>query len=419
MNPGPASSARRPAAGLCLTALLLAPDLEARASQDAMSTEAVVTEAVVTEPVSTEAVSTEAVSTEAVYTADVWHNFAGGLDSGGAYLDNLDVTAELDAEALWGLRGTRLFVYGLYNNGNALSGTRTGDLQAVSNLESGANDLRLYEAWLETTLGSGGSLRLGLYDLNSEFDVLDSAGLFLHSAHGIGTDIAQSGQNGPSIFPITSLAVRVAWQWGNGWAARAALLDAVPGDAHDPEQSDVHLGSGEGVLLVTELERQFAEARLLIGGWGYTARFDEWPDAQDAAPSRSRGNRGYYLRGEWQPSDHVALFGRYGRAAAEFNTTESFYGAGFNVQGLWPGRPNDTLGLAIAWAEASDRYRRSPNLPSGRADAREVAFEVTYRVPVSERLVIQPDLQYVVNPGLDPGLDDAVAVGLRVEAQLW
>lgn len=76
----------------------------------------------------------------------------------------------------------------------------------ISNIETGVRATRLYEAWLETGLGERGSLRAGLYDLTSEFDVLETANLFIHSAHGIGSDIGLSGLNGPSIFPVTSRA---------------------------------------------------------------------------------------------------------------------------------------------------------------------------------------------------------------------
>src|SRR3546814_8879648 len=65
--------------------------------------------------------------------------------------------------------------------------------------------LRLYEAWIDQKIGDAASVRIGLYDLNSEFGALDTAGFFVSSPHGIGTDFAQSGRNGPSIFPATSL----------------------------------------------------------------------------------------------------------------------------------------------------------------------------------------------------------------------
>jgi porin len=34
---------------------------------------------------------------------------------------------------------------------------------------------------------------------------------------------------------------------------------------------------------------------------------------------------------------------------------------------------------------------------------------------VNEWLTLQPDLQYIVNPGLEPALRDAMVLGLRFE----
>src|SRR3546814_14116465 len=91
-----------------------------------------------------------------------------------------------------------------YNNGRSISDL-AGDVQAVSNIETGVRALRLYEAWIDQKIGDAASVRIGLYDLNSEFDALDTAGFFVSSTHGIGTDFAQSGRNGPPLFPATSL----------------------------------------------------------------------------------------------------------------------------------------------------------------------------------------------------------------------
>ena len=47
--------------------------------------------------------------------------------------------------------------------------------------------------------------------------------------------------------------------------------------------------------------------------------------------------------------------------------------------------------------------------------AQETAIELTYRLPVTRWLTFQPDVQYIVNPGTDPDIDDAIAIGLRFE----
>ena len=119
------------------------------------------------------------------------------------------MTIALDAEALWGLHGVEIFFYGLYNNGAPFSETILGDVQVVSNIETGVQALRLYEAWANVGISRRSELLFGLFDLNSEFDALESSALFLGSAHGIGTDISQAGLNGPSIFPVTALTLRL------------------------------------------------------------------------------------------------------------------------------------------------------------------------------------------------------------------
>ena len=51
-------------------------------------------------------------------------------------------------------------------------------------------------------------------------------------------------------------------------------------------------------------------------------------------------------------------------------------------------------------------------------DAAEYALEATWRIPLGEHFALQPDLQYVIHPGTDPTLDDALVFILRVEAGL-
>ena len=63
---------------------------------------------------------------------------------------------------------------------------------------------------------SGVSLLGGIYDLNSEFDRLQAAGLFLNSSFGVTPEIAQSGETGPSIFPRTAAGLRLSVKPWNG-----------------------------------------------------------------------------------------------------------------------------------------------------------------------------------------------------------
>ena len=111
-----------------------------------------------------------------------------------------------------------------------------GDAQGVSNV-SAPNTLKLYEAWLERNFaGNHFSTLFGLYDLSTEFDRLQGAGLFLNSSFGTGPEFAQSGVAGPSIFPNTAFGARFATKPTANVVLRLAVLDGAP--VHRPAGSD-------------------------------------------------------------------------------------------------------------------------------------------------------------------------------------
>jgi carbohydrate-selective porin OprB len=145
-------------------------------------------------------------------------------------------------------RGATLFLDGLSTHGGHPS-RFAGDAQGVSSLEAPAR-WTLEEGWLEQNLfGNRLSLLVGRYDLHSEFYRLQSASLFLNSSFGIGPEFAQSGQEGPSIFPNTSVGARIAFKPVQNVVLRTAILDGVP--VNRPGGMAM-FARGDGVLLVGE-----------------------------------------------------------------------------------------------------------------------------------------------------------------------
>lgn len=346
---------------------------------------------------------------QATYTGEVIGNASGGLKRGARYLDNFDLVFEADMEALVGWDGAQVHVYGLYNNGHSISDL-AGDAQAVSNIETGTSALRLYEAWVDQKIGEHVSIRAGIYDLNSEFDALDTAGLFVSSPHGIGTDFAQSGQNGPSIFPSTSLAARLAVTPTEGWTIRAAVLDGVPGDPAHPGRTAIKFGKGDGALLVGEVEAPLGGGKLLLGHWRYTANFERI-DGNAAGG----GNAGTYVRADIplveRSTRKVDAFVRLGTAAGRYNMFDRFASGGLKFSGWVPGREEDELGIAVAAAFTSDSWRTVEG-----AAPFEVALEATYRAQVAPWLAVQPNIHYIHCPSADRAIPDSLVIGLRAEA---
>lgn len=347
------------------------------------------------------------------YTADIMSNLDGGMDTGTRYLDNLEVSLELDGERAFGWNGATIFVSGVYNNGKGFTDTLVGDAQGISNIEAEVRAARVLEAWLDQRFWNDrASLRAGIYDLNSEFDAIEAAEIFLNAGQEMSFTLVESGENGPSVFPYTGLALRGAVNLGDNVIVRAAVLDGVPGDPDHPKRTAVKLGDGDGALLIGEVEYVAETFRAAAGYWRYTARFE---DLTTALPRR--GNDGLYALVEGDvyadprdPRRGLALFARAGWGSAGINDFKHAFAAGGVYTGALPSRPEDKLGLAVAWVEAGGPYRRLEG-----SDRREVAIELTYRAEINDYLVIQPDLQYVINPGLAPELDNAFVAGLRLE----
>lgn len=304
------------------------------------------------------------------------------------------------------MNGFSAYLSAQSTNSNSFSEHYVGDLQGVSNIDAGAA-VRLYELWLEQNWQQL-SLRAGLYDLNSEFDTNDTGAALLNSAFGIGSDFAQSGSNGPSIFPTPGLAVRLGWQLSDQWLLRTALLEGTPGDPDHPENTTVRIDDGEGTLSVAEVEAVPGQWRWLAGGWRYSASSEQL-DGQGEGH-----NSGLYSSLEYGLDDVVGasrrqLFVRYGWADEQLNVINATLNAGFRQQLQLASQPAGQWAFGLTHAQISDSWQQQ----SG-SDSSETTLELTWQQPFNRWLSLQPDVQRIINPGADPALADTWAFGLRV-----
>lgn len=352
------------------------------------------------------------------YDAELWHS-ASGIQNAGRYLDLVSLEVSIDGEQLLNAPGLSLYGSALYSSGHVMNDELLGTAQGVSNIETN-RALRLYEAWAEWQYADRHSLKLGLYDLNSEFDAIDTAGLFINPSHGIGSDFSQSGRNGPSIFPASSLALRSLHGIG-AWSVQAALLDGVPADPEHADNTTLRLNNEDGSLAVIEAGRISATGvRVAAGYWQYSARFEDVLDTDaNGDPLRRRGNRGWYSFADWpvlpgrDERGALHVFARYGQASARINTLKSYAGVGAVYTGIMPGPQLDRLGLAIAIGHAGQPYRQLQAINGAARTTHETIVELTYQLPVLSWLTVQPDVQYIRNPGLSTEDRSSWAFGVR------
>lgn len=355
-----------------------------------------------------------------------------------------------------------------------------GDFQGVSNIAA-RNTWKMYEAWMQQNfLNEKFSILCGIYDVNSEFDVVQTAGLFLNSSFGMGAEFAQSGKNGPSSFPLTSLGLRMKTQFSEHFCFQSAILDGVPDEPENNWGAKYRINKDDGALITSEIifitekkqgrslpwhskrkkihregrgfskhgrlflksddfrgrgqksgnrQRKYRRlqdekgkhsySKLGIGGWYYTSDFENFDSVN---PLQYQGSWGIY--GLWEKSLFFAnkntraglsYFLRVGISDKNVNQVDRYIGGGIVHSGIFPQLYNDQMGVAIAAAHTSEKFKQEIIKDGEQIDNWEMAIELSYRAEICGWCSIQPDLQYIINPGFNPNLKNAVTFGFRTE----
>ena len=328
-----------------------------------------------------------------------------GTDPGTAILNKIQISATLRGERL-GLPGWSIHGQIIRFDGQSLS-KHLGDIQTADNIEA-VPVTRLFEAYLARMWGNDKAsvaVRLGLIDLNSQFDSVDPASLMLNSSHGIGPDLSRSGRNGPSIYPVTAVGSTITWVKSQTWTFRFGLFDGVAGSPTAPHAFFAErLKPSDGLLLIGQADWQPTKSSRLEGGvWTYTA-------ALTGPSGRKAHDRGAYVSYEAPLGalPHLNFWLRAGIADSQAQPIGGYLGGGLVQQGTIPGRPDDRLGFAIAHAVIGEPAVNALGLHHA-----ETSVELTYQIKASQRFVVQPDLDYIHHPAGFAHARDSVAIGLR------
>ena len=377
------------------------------------------------------------------YDGAVVTNLSGGVERRSAYIGNLNLSLTARGESI-GLAGTTLYANLLTITGGSASAI-VGDAQGVSNIE-GPSGTQIEELWVQQNFeGNRVSALVGIYDLNSEFYRLQAASLFQNASFGIGPEFSQSGVEGPSIFPRTSVGLRVAVKPSANTVVRVAVLDGVP--VVRPDGSRAAFRSGDGLLTVAEVAALSRAApvsaagsnhrdrigrlssldpyvdKVAVGAWHYSGQFEDLSrlDAQ-GQPVLHQGSSGAYVIAERTligdsaaAARRLSGFVRAGVADERVNRFASHVSAGLVASGWVAGRTSDEVGIAVTTARNGASYREASASAGHPTDRAETTFELSYLAKVSQHLSLQPDLQYIKNPNTDPAIANAWVAQVRFE----
>lgn len=85
-----------------------------------------------------------------------------------------------------------------------------------------------------------------------------------------------------------------------------------------------------------------------------------------------------------------------------------YFGAGLTWVGPFDKENPDTIGLGVAAARLTD------DAGAGFTKKYETSVEAFYNFQVTPYFSVKPDLQYILNPGGDASLDNALVLTIRL-----
>jgi porin len=358
----------------------------------------------------------------------------GGAKDGTKSVSHLDLKLAIDLEKAAGWEGTTALINVLQNAGRGPGGAHTGNFMGVTNIEVGApTTTRLFQAWIQKSLFDDRlAVLAGLYPIDSEFFTVDSAGVFLGPQYGTPADLALT--RGPSIFNNSAFGFRARWDFDKAFYAMGALLDGIPNDPRHPKHTRIRFEDGDGTFQIGEIgwlpeaasEGFTGHAKVAFGLWNYTGHEDNLADAAaGTAPVRNHRQHGGYVLGErtlYRLSEDgerfLSGFARYTWGDAHSYAVKNSLNLGLHMKGALASRPDDILGLAWTRAGLASTWRQATLIGGGTPTDSESAWELTYRAQLTPYLAVQPNAQWVRNPGGTVGTNNAKLIGVRVDLAL-
>ncbi|MET0301157.1 MAG: carbohydrate porin [Methyloceanibacter sp.] len=375
------------------------------------------------------------------YFAEPFYNW-GGFDQGGEYQGVLElyVNADMNKLGLW--KGLCFHANGFQIHGNSITAANIGSLMPVTSLEA-TDATRLFELWLEQTIIKDKlTVRVGQLAADEEFILSDGGGYFINGTWGWPSITAADLPSGGPAYPLATPGVRVAVNPNEKMGLLVGVYNgdpAPPCASDDPQRCNDHGLDFEldddPLLMVEGVYRYNQSGRLpgavKVGGWNHFGTFEDQRFDSGGALIAVTSKSGAPLDHNWglyaiidqliwrvpgsQDPQGVGIFARFIGAPDDRNLFDFYFDGGFTFTGMFRNRPNDALAIGFAYTNISDRVSAF-DVDLGEPVARnyEALIEVSYTYQVNPGLAIQPDFQYIFQPGGNvAGQKDATVVGAR------
>lgn len=398
-------------------------------------------------------------------TSEVLGNSTGGVRQGFEYDGLTQMAVQLDTQQAFGWYGGTFRASALQIHGRNLSADNLLTLQTASGIEAD-DGARLWELWYQQKFldEDRADVKIGQMSLDQEFIVSQNALLFINTMFGWPLVPSDDLPGGGPAYPLSALGVRVRARPTDSFTALLAVTNGnpAPNNSGDPQvanPSGTSFPLNGGVLVFGELQYAYpalgtmvqsepeAEVRpgtVKLGFWYNSEEFDDLQrdnTGLSLANPTSTGiplahHNDYSFYGVW---DQMVWNSPWGGALNFFtrvmgtpqgnrNPIVFALNAGFTMHGLVPSRDDDTTGIGMGYGRVSGAitglnqqtaFFTSSFVPTQTA---ETFIELTYQYQLTPAVQLQPDFQYVFNPGAgianpnnsNQAIKNEAVVGLRV-----
>jgi porin len=354
-------------------------------------------------------------------------NLSGGVKTGATMQGVTTMTLDVDTGNAFGLQGGTFHTSALQIHGSPLSPGYLDNLQGANGNEA-ENATRLWELWVDQQfLNNRFDIKIGQQSVDNEYLISTYSGLFINTMAGWPLVPSNDLYGGGPAFPLASLGVRLRAEPNGNVTILAGVFDDNPGggafdaNAQALDSSGTKFNLNTGALWIAEI--QYATK---IGGLAGAYKFGGWYDSgtgfldqrydndgglladpsSDGNPKTHIGNYSLYGVADqtvWQSKADSArslnVFGRIMGAPSDRNLISFFVNGGATLTAPLPGRDNDTAGIDFGLGKVSPDAAAADRDAGLAPRTTEELFELTYQAQATPWLILQPDMQFVVNPG--------------------
>lgn len=384
-------------------------------------------------------------------TSEILGNFSGGIRKGFDYDGLTQAALQMDTQAAFGWRGGTFNISALQIHGRNLSDDNLGTLQTASGIEAD-RATRLWELWYDQKFLDEDRLdvKIGQQSIDQEFMVSDNALLFVNTMFGWPMAPSADMPSGGPAYPLSALGVRAKAKPDDHFTVLAGIYNGSPANKAGVNDSGMGFPLDGGVLAIGEVQYAYPALGAMVSPddtapLSGTYKLGFWYDSENFAdqrydntglslanslttgiPRQHHGDFGIYAVADqmvWHSEElddrTLNLFTRImGTPQTDRNLIDFSLNAGFTLHEPIPFRDNDTFGIGVGYADVSNR---AVSLDKDTAAANpgtytpirsgETFIEATYQYQVTPWWQVQPDFQYVFNPGAGAANDAGQRIG--------